>query len=152
MIVSMLSEVSRYRGLSKNLDIAFDWLGQKSWKNLAAGKYPIQGDQVFALVQEYATKDPAVCRFETHRKYIDIQMVVEGEEIIEAMPAAFLKSAEPYVSDIEYYSMPVGHRAHPLSVNPECCAIFFPEDAHRPGLRIGGESRQVKKIVVKVAV
>ena len=152
MIVCMLREMSRYRGLSKNLDIAFDWLSQKSWKTLAAGKHPIQGDEVFALVQEYATKDPAVCRFETHKKYIDIQMIVEGEEIIEAMPAEFLKSAEPYVTDIEYYSAPAGHNAHPLAMVPECCAVFFPEDAHRPGLRIGGEARQVKKIVVKVSV
>ncbi len=152
MIVCMLGELSRYRGLSKNLDTAFDWLSRKSWKNLAAGKYPIEGEQVFALMQEYATKDPAVCRFETHRKYIDIQMMVEGEEIIEAMPSLFLKSAEPYVSDIEYYSAPIDHRAHSLAMNPECCAIFFPEDAHRPGLRIGSEPRQVKKIVVKVAI
>ncbi len=152
MIVTMLSALSRYRGLSKNLDIAFDWLSQKSWKNLTAGKYPIQGDQVFALVQEYETKDPAVCRFETHRKYIDIQMMVEGEEIIESIPAAFLKSVEPYVFDIEYYSVPVVHRACSLAMNPECCAVFFPEDAHRPGLRMGTESRLVKKIVVKATL
>ena len=152
MIVSMRSEAARYRGLSKNLDIAWDWLDAMSWKTLSAGKYPIRGDEVFALVQEYATKDPAVCRFETHRKYIDIQMMIEGEEIIEAMPARFLTSAEPYVSDIEYYSTPLDRRADSLAMGPECCAVFFPEDAHRPGLRVGAEPRQVKKLVLKVAL
>ncbi len=55
MIVSMLSELSRYRGLSRNLDVAFDWLNEGAWRQLSAGKYPIQDDDVFALVQEYVT-------------------------------------------------------------------------------------------------
>lgn len=152
MIVGMLCNAERYRGLSKNLDIAFEWLSQMSWKSLPAGKYPIQDDAVFALVQEYTTKGHAACRFETHRKYIDIQMMIAGEEIIESTPSQDLKTAEPYVPDIEFYSTPADQRANTLAMIPECFAIFFPEDAHRPGMRIGDEPRNVRKLVIKVAL
>ncbi|MEN6296343.1 MAG: YhcH/YjgK/YiaL family protein [Rectinema sp.] len=148
----MLSELSRYRGLSRNLDVAFDWLNEGAWRQLSAGKYPIQDDDVFALVQEYVTKEQSACRFESHRKYIDIQMLISGEEIIEALSLDSLKVVEPYKSDIEFFALPEDKKAHALSMSPGQIAIFFPEDAHRPCMKVGDSAESVKKIVVKVAV
>lgn len=152
MIVSRLSELSRYRGLSRNLDVAFDWLGKGAWRQLPAGKYPIQGDNVFALIQEYVTKEHSECRLEAHRQYIDIQMVVSGREIIEVLPVNALATIEPYKPDIEFFASPEGGNAHVLMMNPEQPAVFFPEDAHRPCMKVGDSVESVKKVVVKVAV
>lgn len=152
MIVSMFSELSRYRGLSKNLDIAFDWLNKGTWGELPAGKYPIQGDAVFALIQEYLTKEHSECRFEAHRNYIDIQMIVSGKEIIEVLPVDSLEVIEPYKPDVEFFALPKDKTAHALMMHPKEAAVFFPEDAHRPSMKVGDSAESVKKVVVKVAV
>lgn len=152
MIVASLSDVSRYRGISKNLDIAFDWLAEEAWRQLPAGKYQVQGDEVFALVQEYVTKEHTACRFEAHRKYIDIQMLISGEETIEVVPVDSLNVIEPYKPDIEFFACPAAGRAHALAMTAGQCAIFFPEDAHRPCMNVGGVAAPVKKLVVKVAL
>ena len=152
MIVTLLSNISRYRGLSKNLDAAIDWLKAGAWRELPLGKYQIQGDDVFALVQEYATKEPSACRFEAHRKYTDIQMLVTGREKIEVTDVASLQVQEPYKPDIEFYSVPKRQGVQSLEMEPELAAIFFPEDAHRPSMRIADAAETVKKVVVKVAI
>jgi biofilm protein TabA len=152
MIVSMLSELSRYRGFNKNLDIAFDWLTKGTWSGLPAGKYPIQGDTVFALIQEYITKEHSECRFEAHRKYTDIQMIVSGKEIIEVLPVDSLEVIEPYKPDVEFFALPKDRIAHALRMHPIEAAVFFPEDAHRPSMKVGDSAESVKKVVVKVAV
>ncbi|OQB98044.1 MAG: Toxin-antitoxin biofilm protein TabA [Spirochaetes bacterium ADurb.Bin110] len=152
MIVSMLSELSRYRGLSKNLDIAFDWLHKGLWRQLSTGKYSIEGDVVFALIQEYTAKEHSECRFESHREYIDIQMMISGKEIIEVLPVNALKVIEPYKPDIEFYALPTDRNANVLAMNAEQLAIFFPEDAHRPCMKAGALAESVRKVVVKVAI
>lgn len=152
MIVASLSNLSRYRGISKNLDIAFDWLKEGAWRQLPAGKFQIRGDDVFALVQEYVTKEHSECRFEAHRRYIDIQMLFSGKEIIEVAPVDSLNVIEPYKPDIEFFAYPAAGEVHTLTMTAEQCAIFFPEDAHRPCMKIGGIAEPVRKLVVKVAL
>jgi YhcH/YjgK/YiaL family protein len=152
MIVVSLSNLSRYRGISQNLDNAFDWLEEGSWRRLPVGKLQIRGDDVFALVQEYITKEHSECRFESHRRYIDIQMLFSGKEIIEVAPVDSLNVIEPYKPDIEFYAYPRAGGVHALTMTAEQCAIFFPEDAHRPCMRVGDEAEPVRKLVVKVAL
>jgi YhcH/YjgK/YiaL family protein len=152
MIVASLSSISRYRGISKNLDIAFDWLEEGAWRQLSAGKYQIRGDEVFALVQEYVTKEHSACRFEAHRRYIDIQMLISGKETIEVVPVDSLSVIEPYKPDIEFFACPEAWGAHALAMTAGQCVILFPEDAHRPCMNVGGVAEPVRKLVVKVAL
>ncbi len=152
MIVAFLSNISKYMGISKNLDVAFDWLAEGAWRKLPAGKYQVRDDDVFALVQEYVTKEHSACRFEAHRRYIDIQMLISGEETIEVAPVDALDVIEPYKPDIEFFACPAAGRAHALAMTAGLCAIFFPEDAHRPCMNVGGVAEPVRKLVVKVAL
>jgi len=154
MIVTTLSELWRYQGLNARLDQAFDWLKNAPWNDLPIGKHEIQGDEIYALVQEYETKEPDQCKFESHRLYIDIQVILEGKEIIEALPVQLLEISEPYTPDIAFYKLPtqVKVKAHSLAMGAHDIAIFFPEDAHRPCMRIGGRAESVRKVVVKVAL
>ena len=152
MIVCMLSDLSRYRGLSKNLDVAFDWLHKGLWRQLSIGKHSVDGDAVFVLIQEYTAKEHSECRFESHREYIDIQMMISGKEIIEVLPANELNVIEPYKPDIEFYASPTDRNANVLAMSAEQLAIFFPEDAHRPCMKAGTLAEPVKKVVVKVAI
>jgi biofilm protein TabA len=152
MIATTLKDIGRYRNLSANLKIAIDWLLAGEWKNLPDGKYPIRGESIHASIQSYSSKPADKCRFEAHRDYIDIQILVSGAEIMELRTVEGFAVTEPYKPDIEFYATPSTDTAHKLLFSQGIVAIFFPEDAHRPGLAVGGVSVPVRKLVIKVAV
>lgn len=152
MIIASIQDLGRYRGLNGNLDTAFAWLEAGSWEKLPVGRQEIDGDKAYALVQEYDSKMAAACRFETHRAYADIQLLVSGREIVEARAAEGLEVAEAYKPDIEYYSTPSGQTSHSILLEAGMAAVFFPEDAHRPCMAVSGRPEAVRKIVIKVAM
>ena len=152
MIIASIQDLGKYKGLDRNLDKAFAWLQAGGYEKLPVGRQEIDGDRVYALVQEYESKLASTCRFETHRVYTDIQLLVSGREIVEARAAKGLEVAEAYKPDIEYYSTPSGLPAHSILLEAGLAAVFFPEDAHRPCLAIGGKPEAIRKIVIKVAM
>ena len=64
--------------------------------SLPDGKYELEGERIYALISSYETSPDAECRFEAHRKYIDAQILLEGEEKIEASQSTDLKTLEEY--------------------------------------------------------
>ncbi|HTQ30042.1 MAG TPA: YhcH/YjgK/YiaL family protein [Opitutaceae bacterium] len=106
----------------------------------------------FALEQTYMTKPRAEGRWESHRAYIDVQVIVAGEELMEATDAARLTVAEDLTpgKDLIFYQ-PFG-AGSVLRVRAGEAAVFFPADAHLPSLRTGAEPALVRKTVIKVPV
>ncbi len=107
------------------------------------------GGGVFSLEQAYLTKSDEEVRWEAHRGYLDLQVVVTGNEIMEVTDPANLTLEEDFSPDrdLQYFS-----RFGPgslLRVSAGGAAVFFPVDAHRPGLA-DGESTLVRKVVVKI--
>ena len=82
MIYDEIKNISRYRGISSNLDTAIDFLEKTDLKSLPLGKTEILDDKVFANVMEVQAKDEEELSFEIHKKYMDIQIDVEGTELI----------------------------------------------------------------------
>ncbi|MCK9201759.1 MAG: YhcH/YjgK/YiaL family protein, partial [Gallionella sp.] len=80
MILSALSQSSRYAALHPLFQRAFDYIRDTDLYALAPGRYPIVGDDLFAIVELVPGKTKAVARLEAHRRYIDIQLVLEGDE------------------------------------------------------------------------
>ena len=110
------------------------------------------GGGAFALEQVYETKPRAEGRWESHRAFIDVQLVVAGEELMEVTEAAGLAVVEdltPAKDVIFYRPFEAGSM---LRVRAGEAAVFFPADAHRPSLRVGAEPALVRKTVVKVPV
>jgi len=151
MIVADIQDLERYKGLNGNLDKAIAWLQAGGWEKLPLGRREIEGENVYALVQEYESKAAADCRFEAHRAYIDIQLLVSGREIMEARSVEGLAVTEPYKPDIEFYATPAGKTADSVLLEAGKAAILFPEDAHRPCMAADGKPEAVRKIVLKVA-
>lgn len=110
------------------------------------------GGGVFALEQAYAPKARAEGRWESHRAYIDVQVVFSGEEFMEATDVARLKVAEDLTpaKDLLFYQ--AFDAGSVLRVKAGEAAVFFPIDAHMPSLAIGGSAAVVRKTVVKVPV
>jgi YhcH/YjgK/YiaL family protein len=106
----------------------------------------------FALEQAYLTKPRAEGRWESHRAYIDVQVVVAGEELMEMADVAHLAVAEDLrpAKDLIFYQP--FNRSSVLRVRAGEAAVFFPSDAHLPSLRTGTAATLVRKTVIKVPV
>lgn len=107
---------------------------------------------VFAIEQAYDTKPRAEGFFESHRKFIDIQLVVSGEETIEVIDAARATVREPYdgARDLVIYRDAAAASAVRLGAGE--AAVFFPADVHMPSLRTGAQATLVRKVVLKLPV
>ncbi len=130
---------------------AFKFLKSNDLSKLELKRYDIDGDNLFATVSEYPSKNEETAKFEAHRKYIDIQYVIIGREIMNIAPIKTVKEVlTPYdaTKDIEFITVDkiVNYKATPANF-----FIFFPGDAHRPGLK-DGVSSSVRKVVIKVKV
>jgi biofilm protein TabA len=132
-------------------DKAFKFLKDSDLSKLELKRYDIDGDYLFATVSEYLTKNEETTNFEAHRKYIDIQYVIMGKEIMNIAPLSTVKDiviSYDDSKDIEFVTVDkvVNHLATPGRL-----FIFFPDDAHRPGLK-DEVSSQVRKIVIKLKI
>jgi YhcH/YjgK/YiaL family protein len=110
------------------------------------------GDGVFAVEQVYETKPRPEGFFESHRKYIDVQVVAEGEELMEVIDASRIAVREPYVVERDLITYVDGVDASLLRAIPGQVAIFFPVDVHMPSLQLRSAPVLVRKSVVKVPV
>jgi YhcH/YjgK/YiaL family protein len=164
MIVGTLENIDEEARLYPNaLRTALRYLRDADVAALANGKHGVDGDRIVALVSEYDTEPAAACRFEAHRKHVDVQYIVAGAETIGVAPVhADYEITEDYLAerDVLFYRAVRG--AIDLTLAAGQFAVFFPWDAHRPnchagcGADSGADSRaegacaRVKKVVVKV--
>jgi len=130
-------------------DSAFAFLRSRDLETLPKGKYPIDGDNVFASITEDSTKDFQKTRWESHRKYADIQYVIRGRERIGVCPVSRATVTQAYNAqgDVAHYSA----KGKTYLAHPGAFFIFFPPEAHRPNITTGGNPVD-KKIVIKVRV
>ena len=113
------------------------------------GRYEIESENIFAMVSSYETSPASRNSFETHRKYADVQIVVEGEEKIEVSLSPDLKAVGDYDEAKDKAVLESPEDATTLVMRPGYFAVIFPKEAHRPGCDLQGKSH-VRKIVVKV--
>lgn len=78
MIIATLKDAEQYYHHNKRMQRAFEFIKETNLETLEVGKYLIDGDNIFASVQAYNTKLETECRFESHRRYIDIQVIING--------------------------------------------------------------------------
>ncbi|MBI4745345.1 MAG: YhcH/YjgK/YiaL family protein [Deltaproteobacteria bacterium] len=151
MIVSDRKSLRRQVSMTNALRKGIDFLLRPDIHLLTDGRVDIDGDRVFALVQQYETIKTDTPKFEYHRKYIDIQYIVSGEEVIGWAPAERMTVTEEYDGnkDICFGTAPKGEMT-PVYLKSGQLTVLYPEDAHAPKLAAGKPSH-VFKIVVKVA-
>jgi biofilm protein TabA len=150
MILDTLDAIDRYSPLNPRFGAAFAFL-RRLGAGPTIGRHEIDGDSAYALVQHYETRPVAGAALEAHQRYIDIQYVARGHEAIHWAPLAGLSVTMPHdaTKDVALFAMPHDAVAVPLRAGQ--CVILFPEDAHAPCC-IWGESTEVVKVVVKIAV
>ena len=82
MIFDKIENLDRYREFAEYGKLIRDFIKQDKSEHLAEGRYKLDGENLFALVQTYETKDKDDAQMESHRKYADLQFMEEGEERI----------------------------------------------------------------------
>jgi YhcH/YjgK/YiaL family protein len=130
---------------------AFDFLKNNDLSKLEPKRYDIDDDNLYALVSEYTTKNEEDAKFEVHRKYVDIQYVIDGAEQMSVAPLSELDQVlVPYdeTKDIEFVTV---KKFTSYVATPDKFFIFFPSDIHRPSVKVG-ENKTVRKIVIKLKV
>ena len=146
MIFSTFPQSSRYAELHPLFPRAFEYIRDTDLLSLAPGRYPIAGDDLFAIVEQMPGRSRAEAKLECHRKYIDIQLVLEGTDEMGWKPLADCGqplSAYSDEKDIQFFE---DAPASWISVPPGAFCIFFPEDAHAPLVGTGN----IRKVIFKI--
>jgi YhcH/YjgK/YiaL family protein len=136
-----------YHAYSSRWDKAFYFLQHTDFSTLGAGKYPIDGDDVYAVITIGPARSIDTTLWEAHRHYDDIHYVISGKEKIGVAPLARAKLKRNYdsVRDIAYYEA----KGEYFVAEPGTFFIITTKEAHRPNLQTEG-SGIVKKLFIKV--
>ena len=113
--------------------------------------YEIQGRDIYAMVQSYETIVESAEKLEAHRRYVDIQYCLEGEEIILVAPEKAFPVLTPYseTQDVAFYDAKDERFVSRLVMTPGRFAVLFPQDAHF-AKRAANAPCRVRKVVVKI--
>jgi YhcH/YjgK/YiaL family protein len=148
MIFDTIDNADRYAALHSQFPRAFEFIRNTDLLALAPGRYSIVGDDLFVIVENVAGRSRDEAKLECHRKYIDIQLVLEGVDEMGWKPLADCREPVADYSaerDIQFF------RDSPASwiVTPSgAFCIFFPEDAHAPLVATGN----IRKLIFKIAI
>ena len=148
MIVTTIEKLTKYAEIPYAHDIV-DFLNDFRKGEMAPGRYDIHGDDLFAAVSRYETEPGADRKFENHKKYIDLQIVLDGEEEIHwADVKTLIQVSEEFSKggDIAFYT---GESKGYTLLGGEQCVILFEEDAHMPNV-CHGDVASVLKVVFKI--
>lgn len=150
MILCPVKEFRRYVSLHPLFPAVADFLERTDLAALPEGRTYLRGDDLYVSHSPQARTRPAAeAPLESHRAYIDVQVVLEGTDTIGWAPLeACREITAPYdpAKDILFFRE--APRCH-VQLQPGQLAVFFPEDAHAPLI---GQGEVVRKSVVKVAV
>ena len=147
MIFGKKEELNSYRNISENISKGIDFLLDFDEAS-PCGRYEIDSDKVYALVVNGKTKVRQDNTFEAHRKYIDLQYVIDGEEDTGYASVSDCTVEVPYNENEDY--LMVKGKGSEVKVASGCFYMAFPCDAHRP--MCSKNPDEIKKIIVKIAV
>ena len=138
---------------SPNWEKALAWLKADSWKDMPQGKTEIDGTNVFATRSVYTSKLRSECRYESHRRYADIQMIIKGSEIQLACLRDGLNVSVPYSEEKDVDFLEGEPKTyHSIILNFPLVVVYFPWDIHMPNISLDDKPSEMERIIFKVAV
>lgn len=146
MIIDKLENIGMYASVNPLFAQAIEFLKSTDLNAHELGKVVLKEGELFVNFAAARPKTKDDAKIETHNNFIDIQIPLTGTELMGYMPRTDLTEAEYNAEkDVTFYP---GHATDYLTVKPGMFAIFFPEDAHAPGVT----EVELKKVIVKVRV
>lgn len=148
MIFDTLANADRYAALHPLFPRAFEFLRNTDLTALAPGRHVIEEERLFAIAENAPGRSREEARLECHRKYIDIQLVLEGSDEMGWKPLCDCHDPLADYSaakDIQFFRDPP---ASWIATPPGAFCLFFPQDAHAPLVSKG----TIRKVILKIAV
>ena len=149
MILDRIENAKQYQGLGLRLKKALRYISKTDFTQLENGTYDVVKDEIFAIVNRFETVDAKSEKPEVHRKYIDVQYVFEGEEVL----GFSIKQSQPIFKeynaeeDFELFDAELDY----VKLEKGMFAIFFPNDLHAPSVHLD-KVTSASKVVVKVLI
>ncbi len=143
MIFDSLKHIDNYKGLGE-VYTALTFLAEADFTAMELGKYTLS-DRIYYMVQEYDTQPKTVA--EAHQDYIDIQLIVSGEEVIGVAPLECDKTLVEAKPDKDVWKYTC--QTQPMTLTDGEFMVLYPSDIHMPGATLG-DSVHCRKVVVKV--
>ena len=150
MIYVNKSDFARYCSVHPRFQKAFDAMLALAAQPFEKGRHPVDGDEIFINAAEYDTKPQENSIFEAHRKYVDIMLMLEGEERIGCKQVDKLSNiTQPYDASGDALIAAMEQEFASIHMTPGDMVVFFPEDGHAPCMEWENTSH-VKKLIAKV--
>ena len=140
--------IENYKKVHPRFEAAFEGLKKLIADNAEVGKHVIDGDNIYAMVQEYETKPLSEKKFEIHKDYIDIQYIISGEELMGYESLDKLTPMGDYKPDAQLFYM--NNSFDKINLCAGEYVVFFPNEPHAPGVAVNDVPSAVRKIVVKI--
>lgn len=149
MLATHLETIEKYDFLSGRLRKAYEFLRRPDLATIEPGLHPIDGEKVFANVQEFITIAQSEKHFEAHRRYADVHYVVSGEELLGIAPVSELTPISEFDEETDFGLYGDPKRCSWVVLHPGELVITMPEDAHKPGCSLA-DPMLLRKVCVKV--
>ena len=132
---------------------AIEYAANTDFSRLEDGRQPIDGEKMYANLFHLTSKPLEETHLELHRNYVDVQFWISGEELCGVAPyTGKEKCIDQTRADEDLYFYEDFENEFFLHATQGCYAVFFPNDAHRPGVCVNGQPLDYRKVVVKVHV
>lgn len=150
MISDSIKNKDLYTAISPRIKAGLDYIAKTDFSAMEAGRYELDGSNLYVLVQKYDSLPKDQGKWECHRNYIDIQYIADGIEQIGFTHVSNMKVDKEYnpEKDIAYLNGDGDY----VTLKKGSYGIFFPEDAHQPKVAPGDKPGPVTKVVVKVKI
>lgn len=151
MILDRIENLSRYTSVLPGLDRVESALAEYMKQPFSDGHIEIEPEKLWGNVQHYMPKPISEGRYEAHREYCDVQVMIDGAEKIGWASVSDCTVTDPFSEESGDIAFMKSDKGQLFLLRSGTFAVFFPEDAHMPCIE-AGEKNGVTKIVFKVKI
>ena len=149
MIIDSIKNAKKYYCVHPSFEKAFEALAAID-ESTPNERITVDGDNIFINLSEYVNKNVDECLFESHKKYIDIQYVVTGEEYIDLCDQEILKATDDRLDTDDIAFFENTDKFSRADLTEGIFVVIFPGEAHKPCIAPDGKGVKVKKAVAKI--
>lgn len=149
MIFDKTENIDKYSIIPEDIKI---FIKKALFDDISAGRYELNNGN-YVNIDEYFTRPASDCRLEAHKKYIDIQLLLDGKEKLQYTYTDGLKISENYDEncDIMFFDNPE-YLLNSVILNKNTFVLLYPHEAHKPGINYNETGLKIKKAVFKIKV
>lgn len=149
MIIDLIENLNKHSAIP-HVDTICDFLNQTNFDALEEGDHPIQGESLYVKVLNYIPNQAEKNNFETHEFYTDVQVLIEGTELMQTAPSDCIEEKPGCEMEGDWKFFSANKYISDFVVRKGQFVVFFPQEAHRPGCQYQDLDTRVKKLVFKV--